>query len=44
MAMAIKGHSELIAAVKNGSVSANIADGTVTLVVPEGGGVALQVE
>jgi len=44
MAMAIQGHSELIHAVKNGTVSAEIKEGKVTLVVPEGGGVALRLD
>ncbi|MCP4228249.1 MAG: hypothetical protein GY773_33280, partial [Actinomycetia bacterium] len=44
MAMAIKGHSQLINAVKNGTVTAEIAEGRVTLVVPEGGGVALRLD
>ncbi len=44
MARAIKGHAELIAAVKAGTVSTEIATGKVTLVVPEGGGVALRLD
>ena len=44
MSMAIKGHSELILAIKNGTVTAQINDGSVTLVVPDGGGVALRLD
>lgn len=44
MAKALAAHHDLIVAAKQGAISADVADGRVTLVVPDGGGMALKTE
>jgi len=44
MSKALAAHSDLIAAAKEGAISTDTHDGRVTLVVPDGGGVALKLE
>ncbi len=44
MARALKAHTELIRALKKEAITAEIDGGTVTMFVPEGGGVAIKME
>lgn len=44
MSKAMAAHYDLIAAAKAGAISAEISHGTVTLVVPDSGGIALELE
>jgi len=44
MAKAMAAHYDLIAAAKEGSISSDISQGRVTLMVPDTGGIALKIE
>lgn len=44
MAKALVAHHDLILAAKQGAISADVSDGRITLMVPEGGGMALKTE
>ena len=44
MSKALAAHYDLIAAAKQGVISAEVPDGRVTLVVPDNGGLAIKTE
>lgn len=44
MSKAMAAHYDLIAAAKEGAIATDIAQGRVTLLVPESGGIALKIE